>query len=387
MPRLPVLTLTLSSARFLSGVHQLSVLQPLRGRRELVIRMGGGPRTYPGGVSKWQWKRMQANKSKQLLKARLCRERQLYEMRKRAELRAAASELERPWEVVERAPNLFSVSADDQLRALADRFQRPGSFDIWNDRDGPQVFRSPVDGLPSARFFPDGAVHSVKPYGVAAGPSKDGETDDWIPSGGSGRSRRRSRRSLDDRESHGSEEDEATDVTAKNLDEEAPKNTTFTSKNSRPLKNFKTPDKIARKDWKISLRGGTMDSSKKMSASDQKQRFGLKEFDETIENLKNMELETGEAYSVRKKMSSRNHVNSSNQGFRTQHSSNAVENTAFQRVKMDSMGSYRKHNTRFKMGRRTLRPTTELLDGESSDQRENSRRGGDDGFRRNLDIC
>ncbi|XP_020584798.1 probable DEAD-box ATP-dependent RNA helicase 48 [Phalaenopsis equestris] len=121
------------------------------------IRMGGGPRTYPGGVSKWQWKRMQAKKSKQLLKARLCRERQLYEMRKRAELKAAISELERPWEVVERAPVLFSTSADEQIKALADRFQRSNGFDMWSERDGPQLFRSP-DDLPS--------VHSLKPRGV-----------------------------------------------------------------------------------------------------------------------------------------------------------------------------------------------------------------------------
>ncbi|KAL3531761.1 hypothetical protein ACH5RR_005282 [Cinchona calisaya] len=128
------------------------------------IRMGGGPRTYPGGVSKWQWKRMQAKKAKQLLKARLARERQIYEMRKRAELKAAVSELERPWEVVEKAPTLFSVSADEQLKVLADRFQRPCGFDMWSDRDGPELFK-PDSGLPSARFFPKGVVHSVKPYG------------------------------------------------------------------------------------------------------------------------------------------------------------------------------------------------------------------------------
>ncbi|XVE61964.1 hypothetical protein DITRI_Ditri06bG0080700 [Diplodiscus trichospermus] len=128
-----------------------------------IIRMGGGPRTYPGGVSKWQWKRMQAKKAKQLLKARLARERHIYEMRKRAELKAAVSELERPWEVVEKAPNLFSVSADEHLKVLADRFQKPGGFDMWSDRDGPQLFDT-VDGLPSARFFPKGVVHSVKPY-------------------------------------------------------------------------------------------------------------------------------------------------------------------------------------------------------------------------------
>ncbi|XP_041028144.1 probable DEAD-box ATP-dependent RNA helicase 48 [Juglans microcarpa x Juglans regia] len=132
------------------------------------IRMGGGPRTYPGGVSKWQWKRMQAKKSKQLLKARLCRERQIYEMRKRAELKAAVSELERPWEVVERAPNLLSVDADEQVKVLADRFQRPGGFDLWTERDGPQLFNT-VDDLPSARFFPKGVVHSIKPYRRNAG--------------------------------------------------------------------------------------------------------------------------------------------------------------------------------------------------------------------------
>lgn len=125
--------------------------------------MGGGPRTFPGGVSKWQWKRMQMKKSKQLLKARLARERQIYEMRKRAELKAAISELERPWEVVEKAPTLFSVAADEQLKVLADRFQRPGGFDMWSEKDGPELLK-PETELPSARFFPKGVVHSIKPY-------------------------------------------------------------------------------------------------------------------------------------------------------------------------------------------------------------------------------
>ncbi|CAI8608330.1 unnamed protein product [Vicia faba] len=131
--------------------------------RSSVIRMGGGPRTYPGGVSKWQWKRMQAKKAKQLMKARLCRERQIYEMRKRAELKAAVSELEKPWEVVEKAPKLFSIKADEQLKVLADRFQKPGGFDLWTEKDGAQLFQTP-DELPSARFFPKGVVHSIKPY-------------------------------------------------------------------------------------------------------------------------------------------------------------------------------------------------------------------------------
>lgn len=119
---------------------------------------------------------MQAKKAKQLLKARLCRERQIYEMRKRSELKAAVSELERPWQVVERAPTLFSVSADEQVKVLADRFQKPGGFDLWSERDGPQLFETP-DGIPSARFFPKGVVHSVRPYGKIAG-NGDGDREE-----------------------------------------------------------------------------------------------------------------------------------------------------------------------------------------------------------------
>ena len=59
------------------------------------------------------------------------------EMRKRAELKAAVSELESPWVVVERAPTLLSLSSDEQLKVLADRFQRPDGFDLWSDKDGP----------------------------------------------------------------------------------------------------------------------------------------------------------------------------------------------------------------------------------------------------------
>ncbi|KAK2657752.1 hypothetical protein Ddye_010804 [Dipteronia dyeriana] len=167
-------------------LSQLSLVQQHSSKKSTVIRMGGGPRTYPGGVSKWQWKRMQAKKAKQLLKARLCRERQIYEMRKRAELKAAVSDLERPWEVVEKAPTLFSVSADEQVKVLADRFQRPGGFDLWTESDGPQLFETP-DGLPSARFFPKGVVHSVKPYGIiASGPKNSGrEEEDGVEINGS----------------------------------------------------------------------------------------------------------------------------------------------------------------------------------------------------------
>ncbi|KAL7136383.1 hypothetical protein ABFS83_10G026200 [Erythranthe nasuta] len=162
------------SAQSLSLTRKFSQLSFNPPSKSTAIRMGGGPRTYPGGVSKWQWKRMQAKKSKQLLQARLARERQIYEMRKRAELKAAVSELERPWETVEKPPNLFSVSADEQLKVLADRFQKPGGLDLWSERDGPELFRHD-NGLPSARFFPKGVVHSVKPYGQLENSSHQSE--------------------------------------------------------------------------------------------------------------------------------------------------------------------------------------------------------------------
>ncbi|WOL12677.1 hypothetical protein Cni_G21444 [Canna indica] len=416
IPRPPATaSLTLSSIRFLSGAHHFPLLHPLSssicgggGRsssQELVIRMGGGPRTYPGGVSKWQWKRMQAKKAKQLLKARLCRERQLYEMRKRTELRAAAAELERPWEVVERAPKLFSVAADEQLKALADRFQLPGGFDMWNDRDGPQVFRSPTDGLPSTRFFPKGVVHSVKPYGVARGPDPDsGEDeseeeelryDDWIARGAGGTTRRsrrrRSTRSLNGGESHGSEE--AIDVQAKTIDDEGAdrsnQNATFSSKSSRTKRNSSRQAG----DWRVSLReGGATDSSRGMEkrierprnrGNSQRQRFagrsGWNEFDESIDYLKELKVEEdGEANSVKRNGSSRNHGSSRNQGFRAQFRSRAVANNVADDVgveKMERSRSFSSGNGRSKVERRvTLRPTTELLYRRGRNAMENSGR-------------
>lgn len=136
-------------------------------------RMGGGPRTFPGGVSKWQWKRMQEKKNKQILKARLVRERQLYEMRKRAELKAV--ELEKPWEMTRttRAPTLFAVTADDQLQAMADRFVKRGAIDMWTDKDGPHSQSAAFltqEGKPSARLFPRNALYSTQPYALASPP-------------------------------------------------------------------------------------------------------------------------------------------------------------------------------------------------------------------------
>ncbi|XP_068639470.1 uncharacterized protein [Aristolochia californica] len=66
---------------------------------------------------------------------------------------------------LERAPTLFSIKADEQLKALAYKSQFFGGHDLWSERDETQFCHN-QDWLPSARFFPKGAVHNVKPYGI-----------------------------------------------------------------------------------------------------------------------------------------------------------------------------------------------------------------------------
>ncbi|KAJ7531792.1 hypothetical protein O6H91_14G058700 [Diphasiastrum complanatum] len=51
-----------------------------RGMRR-VRMMGGGPRTYPGGVTKWEWKRLNEQKKQQWEQAKRIRERQVFEQK------------------------------------------------------------------------------------------------------------------------------------------------------------------------------------------------------------------------------------------------------------------------------------------------------------------
>jgi hypothetical protein len=114
-----------------------------------VRMMGGGPRTFPGGVTKWQWKRMQENKSKQLLKARLMRERQLYEMRKRAELRAATVNLESPGKSLPKPPLCSPLRPTSTFRAWPTGFKSPEesiSGPRKTDRKAPLLMGSPPFG-------------------------------------------------------------------------------------------------------------------------------------------------------------------------------------------------------------------------------------------------
>ncbi|CAH9131368.1 unnamed protein product [Cuscuta epithymum] len=173
---------SVSPTRLLFLHTEFSRLGLTASNKPTTVCMGGGPRTFPGGVTKWQWKRMQAKKSKQLLKARLARERQIYEMRKRAELKAAISELERPWEAVEKAPTLFSVSADEQLKVLADRFQKPGGFDLWSEKDGPQLFKFQTESSPNREF--ESCVNSdpelLSADRTASHPKSRGRTNNYL---------------------------------------------------------------------------------------------------------------------------------------------------------------------------------------------------------------
>lgn len=156
-----------SGASFFGGREFLSKVQPVQhfGREgamgdevpgvEGARAMGGGPRTFPGGVSKWQWKNAQKKKEKQAEKARLAREKQLFDERRRSEAIGAGPLLEKPWEP--RAPSAASplppVHRDPKIKALADRFQKRGAEELWTEEDG-AVASSRADARPSARFLP-----------------------------------------------------------------------------------------------------------------------------------------------------------------------------------------------------------------------------------------
>uniref|UniRef100_A0A2P2IRX8 Uncharacterized protein MANES_08G082000 n=1 Tax=Rhizophora mucronata TaxID=61149 RepID=A0A2P2IRX8_RHIMU len=171
-------TLSSSNTLFLSDLTLHFHSPPHNIYRETTtICMRGPPKIYPGGLSELRWKRMQVKKAKQLLKAGLSRERQIYEMRKKAELKAAVSQLERPWEGPQKAPKPFPVGADEQGKVLADRFQRPSGFDLWSEKDGTSLSET-TDGISSAKFFPKRVVHSIKPYGRISGFGESDDEDD-----------------------------------------------------------------------------------------------------------------------------------------------------------------------------------------------------------------
>ncbi|MED6216656.1 hypothetical protein PIB30_009542 [Stylosanthes scabra] len=96
--------------------------------------MGGGPRTFPGGVNKWKWKRMHEKRARDKEKRLLEHEKQLYEARIRSQIRSHLAPDNSP---ATAAATHGPISPTDHIRALANRFMKEGAEDLWNEDDGP----------------------------------------------------------------------------------------------------------------------------------------------------------------------------------------------------------------------------------------------------------
>ncbi|KAF8779485.1 hypothetical protein HU200_002532 [Digitaria exilis] len=109
--------------------------------------MGGGPRTFPGGLSKWQYKRMHEKLARQKQRGLLRHEKQLYLARLRSEIRASRLPAADP----DPPPTEGPTSSRAHIRALADRFRKPGAEDLWNEDDGPlRRAKQPSTRIPPA---------------------------------------------------------------------------------------------------------------------------------------------------------------------------------------------------------------------------------------------
>ncbi|KAF3791889.1 DEAD-box ATP-dependent RNA helicase 48 [Nymphaea thermarum] len=99
--------------------------------------MGGGPRTFPGGLNKWQWKRMHEKKAREKEKQLLQQEKQLYEARVRSQIRSQFAGSARVPARGSGGAQFGAMTPEDHVNALADRFKKAGAEDLWNEDDGP----------------------------------------------------------------------------------------------------------------------------------------------------------------------------------------------------------------------------------------------------------
>ncbi|TVU27631.1 hypothetical protein EJB05_19126 [Eragrostis curvula] len=107
--------------------------------------MGGGPRTFPGGLSKWGYKRMHEKLARRKQQGLLRHEKQLYLARLRSEIRASRL----PAADSSAQPAEGPTSSRAHIRALADRFRKPGAEDLWNEDDGPlRRNKQPPNSIP-----------------------------------------------------------------------------------------------------------------------------------------------------------------------------------------------------------------------------------------------
>ncbi|KAI4326983.1 hypothetical protein L6164_019492 [Bauhinia variegata] len=98
----------------------------------LARNMGGGPRTFPGGVSKWKWKRMHEKRARDKERRLLEQEKQIYQARIRSHIRAQLTGKPDP-----RNTSHGPLTPEDHIKALANRFMKEGAEDLWNRNDGP----------------------------------------------------------------------------------------------------------------------------------------------------------------------------------------------------------------------------------------------------------
>ncbi|ONI07018.1 hypothetical protein PRUPE_5G095400 [Prunus persica] len=115
-------------------------------RLVLTRPMGGGPRTFPGGVTKWKWKRMHEKRAKEKEKRLLEQEKQLYEARLRSQIRAKVAGKPDPFSNQGSETGHNPMNPNEHLKALADRFMKEGAEDLWNEKDGPIDDRPPPVG-------------------------------------------------------------------------------------------------------------------------------------------------------------------------------------------------------------------------------------------------
>ncbi|PKU64195.1 DEAD-box ATP-dependent RNA helicase 48 [Dendrobium catenatum] len=119
--------------------------------------MGGGPRTFAGGLNKWQYKRMHEKLAREKERRLLQQEKQIYQARLRTEIRAKIAGKSSYDDFSGSSPGAGGMSSKDHIRALADRFMKEGAEDLWNEDDGPIRSRSGgrVEGLRFPRFSQD----------------------------------------------------------------------------------------------------------------------------------------------------------------------------------------------------------------------------------------
>ncbi|XP_011029223.1 PREDICTED: probable DEAD-box ATP-dependent RNA helicase 48 [Populus euphratica] len=126
-----------------SLIHRSKSLSEQLRTRIFIRLMGGGPRTFPGGLNKWQWKRLHEKKAKEKEKRLLDQEKQLYQARMRSHIRSKLAGQPDP---NPDSSKFNPMSPKEHIKALADRFMKEGAEDLWNEMDGP--LKDPSDERP-----------------------------------------------------------------------------------------------------------------------------------------------------------------------------------------------------------------------------------------------